>query len=107
MISSFINRRKLKPRQSINLSTLNEMSRAWYYYIEGDPFEASSYVYSPCRPGCREGYNICSIYADYHSGLPSLSDNLIFYIADGLETGLPQPQVPAGAKKYVYMKHYS
>ncbi|PWG80199.1 hypothetical protein [Pararcticibacter amylolyticus] len=82
------------------------MAKAWYAYngigLARDP---GSYLYSPVPPLCVSGFNVCAIYADYNGTNPSaISNNLKLYIGAGLLTGLSQPQVPLGTKKYVYMK---
>jgi hypothetical protein len=83
------------------------MSRAWYAYVGGgtDPRLISSYNITTTKPQCTVGGTICSIYAYAGGANPvSLSANLQSYIANALSSGVPQPAVPATAKKYVYDK---
>ncbi|MCC8423674.1 hypothetical protein [Mucilaginibacter sp. UR6-11] len=81
------------------------MARSWYTYGGGDYDQPSSYLYATTKPACRTGYNLCSIYAAYGGVFPAvISDNLLTYISNGLANGVPEPQIPAGAKKYIYMK---
>lgn len=82
------------------------MARSWYAYNGiGDVNIPSSYLYSPSVPTCRSGFALCSIYAVYAGAHPfEISQNLQNYIASGLQNGVPEPAIPAGAKKYVYMK---
>jgi len=83
------------------------MARSWYSFKGGnfDVEQPSSYIYSPAKPSCRTGFALCSIYAVYAGAHPLvISDNLSNYIADGLANGVPEPALPVGSKKYVYMK---
>lgn len=83
------------------------MARAWYSYTgTGAVDQPVNYIFSSTDPLCRNGIDLCSVYALYGGPNPSIiSDNLQTYIANGLATQLPQPQTPIGAKKYVYMKN--
>ncbi|KIO76838.1 hypothetical protein TH53_12585 [Pedobacter lusitanus] len=81
------------------------MARAWYIYNNaGSLVVPSSYLYTPTRPGCRSGFNVCAIYAIYGGAFPTIiSSNLRKYMANGLMDGVPEPQLPPGAIQYVYM----
>ncbi len=79
------------------------MSRAWYSFQGGSVNLPESYSYSPLKPTCTAGRNLCSIYAIYAGQNPAvISSNLQSYIASGQSTGLAQPSA-IGAKKFVYL----
>jgi hypothetical protein len=82
------------------------MARAWYTYDgSGDVNQPSNYNLTTVKPACRTGAQMCAIYAVYGGLNPfEITEALQVYIANGLATGLPQPQTPAGAKKFVYLK---
>jgi len=64
------------------------------------------------KPTCTTGSNICAIYLYHPSAVgpviaPSpLSANVQQYITDGLGSGVPQPEDPLLAKRYVYLKQF-
>jgi len=87
------------------------MAKAWYAYNCGNncaanPTLASSYRLMSDKPACLDGPNICAILANGGGTVPTapLSNNIRAYIADGLATGLAQPQIPIFSKLYVYLK---
>ena len=85
------------------------MARAWYVYSGyGAVDRPVNYTFINRKPLCRNGVDLCVIYACYGGLNPTrISDNLLIYIANGLATELAQPQVPIATKKYVYMKNPS
>lgn len=83
------------------------MSRAWYLYVgAGNPLLPSSYVLSPGVPSCMTGSTICGINSPAGGFFPfgPFSPNLINYILSAMATGVPQPQTPPNAKRYVYLR---
>ncbi|MBB6501663.1 hypothetical protein [Pedobacter cryoconitis] len=83
------------------------MANAWYTYNgTGDPTLASSYSKLTGKPICLSGTVVCAIYAPAGGLFPfsPLSANILCYIDDGLSTLVPQPQLPAGTKYFVYMR---
>jgi len=87
------------------------MAKCWYAYntankCTNDPFLASSYRRLSVKPTCLDGWSICAILANGCGTLPTspLSNNIQLYIANGLATGLAQPQLPIFAKLYVYLR---
>lgn len=80
------------------------MSRAWYCYTRnGSPTLPETWIYSAAKPTCVAGRIPCCIYALYCGQNPcTISTNLQTYLAACQATGLAQPQVPIGTKKYVY-----
>ncbi|KIO76837.1 hypothetical protein TH53_12580 [Pedobacter lusitanus] len=82
------------------------MARAWYAYDGfGSLVLPSSYIYTPDRPVCRNGFSLCAVYAIYGGQFPTvISANLRKYIAAGLTIGTPQPQIPVNALAYIYLK---
>jgi hypothetical protein len=82
-------------------------TKAWFAYGGvGSVLLPENYLLSGDFPRCRYGFTICAIYAD-NIGLEfpgTLSTNLRRYIADGLTNGIPEPRLPLGAVKYLYMK---
>lgn len=89
------------------------MGRAWYAYTNtgSDPLLASSYRLVTTMPACRNGIEICAIYA-YFIGdvLPAigssprspLTTNIQLYITNGLVSFSAQPDTDGGA--FVYLK---
>lgn len=81
------------------------MARSWYSYVGGNPQEPSSYFRASVKPGCITGTTICAIYAPNGDTNPSpFSSNVQRYISDALINLTPQPSLPVGSKKYVYLK---
>ena len=87
------------------------MARSWYSYVvpNGDPRLSSSYqrlVINSGTPKCFSGTRICAINAPFTGPFPfsPLSPNLLSYIAAALANGIPQPELPAGSRYYVYLK---
>ncbi|KIO76836.1 hypothetical protein TH53_12575 [Pedobacter lusitanus] len=82
------------------------MARAWYAYDGvGSVVVPGSYLYSPTKPICRNGFDLCAIYAVYGGQFPTVvSANIRRYIANGLVNGIPEPQIPVGVVTFVYMK---
>ncbi|WP_348620629.1 hypothetical protein [Pedobacter lusitanus] len=82
------------------------MARAWYSYDGvGSVIAPGSYLYTPIKPACRNGFDLCAIYAVYGGQFPTVvSANLRKYIAQGLTNGVPEPQISVDAVTYVYMK---
>jgi hypothetical protein len=82
------------------------MTKAWFAYSGGNLLLPDNYLLTIDLPRCRNGFILCAIYADYvGEEFPApLSVNIRRYIANGLTNGVPEPRVPAGSFKYVYMK---
>ncbi|KIO76834.1 hypothetical protein TH53_12565 [Pedobacter lusitanus] len=82
------------------------MARAWYAYDGvSSVILPSSYLYTPIKPACRNGSELCAIYAVYGGAFPvNISANIRKYIAAGITNGVPQPQIPVGAVTYVYLR---
>lgn len=82
------------------------MARAWYAYVgDGAINQPANYIYISLKPLCRNGCDLCAIYACYGGFNPcEISENLQLYIANALATCIAQPQYPIFAKKYVYMR---
>lgn len=84
------------------------MARSWYVYIGiGDPLLFSSYARLTIKHNALCGNEICVIYSEgeeFRLQAP-LSPNLQKYIKDALITGQLQPEQPANAKKYVYLRY--
>jgi hypothetical protein len=83
------------------------MSKAWFAYTGiGSVILPENYLLTNDLPRCRNGFTICAIYAN-NIGLDfpgAFSANLRRYIANGLTNGVPEPRIPAGSAKYVYMR---
>ncbi|MET1056741.1 MAG: hypothetical protein ABWY16_15640 [Pedobacter sp.] len=86
------------------------MAKSWYFFIGGDdPLDSSKYIKVPVgKHMCLCGDKICAIYAEGIDREPvsPLSDNMKVYIRTALSTGQLQPEIPVGAKKFVYLKDY-
>jgi len=84
------------------------MAKAWFAYIgTGSPVLPENFLRMTDKPACTIGFHLCAIYAENGStsGPPSnISQNLKSYIANGFSNGVPEPRLPDGAKKYVYMR---
>lgn len=83
------------------------MSKSWYAFIHGDPFNTLSYTKLTIKHNCLCGTIICSIYTmdnGLHPHEP-LSANIQQYIKNALATRQLQPETPFDSKKYVYLKH--
>lgn len=83
------------------------MARAWYILLGGDdPYSLSRYIKTNTKPNCRCGTTICAIYAVYGGlhPLSPLSENMLMYIKNAVTTGMVQPKLPYGSKKYVYLR---
>lgn len=83
------------------------MAKNWFAYSGiGSVILPENYLLSDDVPRCRDGFTICAIYAT-NVGLEFpglLSANLRKYIANGLTNGVPEPRIPLGSFKYVYMR---
>lgn len=82
------------------------MARSWYSYNgTGATNQPSSYTLVTSDPTCVEGTRLCAIYAINGGANPStISARIQAYISNLFVTGVPQPVLPVGAKKYVYGK---
>jgi len=82
------------------------MARSWFSYDgSGSTTSVDNYIYSPATPTCLNGRRICAVYG-VNNGTQkpaAFSTNLQNYIATATATGVPQPALPASAKKYVYL----
>ena len=83
------------------------MPNTWYAYVSGDPTLPASYRRITGKPGCTTGSTICAIYTPNGGLTPQspFSSRIQDYIADALANLVPEPQFPANAKKYVYLKN--
>lgn len=81
------------------------MARAWYNYNGGSVSQPSSYTLTTVAPSCVNGTPLCAIYAlDGGQNPSTISSHLQTYISNAGVSGLAQPQIPVGTKKYVYLK---
>ncbi|MGY0036930.1 hypothetical protein [Pedobacter sp. NJ-S-72] len=85
------------------------MARNWYTYVGGalgDPRLSSGYSLLTTKPACMSGNIICAIYTGNGDISPTtpLSLNLLNYISNANASGVPEPQRPLGAKKFVYLR---
>ena len=85
------------------------MARSWYNFVggpTGDPRLSSDYSIITIKPSCLSGANLCVIYAPSGdiSPITPLSINLLNYISNARVSGVPEPQFPTGAKKFVYSR---
>jgi hypothetical protein len=82
------------------------MERAWYVFIDGDPFNCKNYrrlIVKPTVFFC--GDRISAINAPNNGDYPApFSSNLVKYIKEGLETQLFQPQKPLYTRPYLYLR---
>ena len=81
------------------------MSRSWYAYDgSGSVQSSSNYLAVTVTPTCTIGRDVCAIYArdtnPKTTNPAPLSSNILYYIANGIAFGGPQPVGPL--KKYVY-----
>ena len=88
------------------------MERFWYSYVipDGDPRLSSSYHLLKINNGtlrCSTGTRLCAINAPEGGLAPfsPLSQNLQDYVAAALANGVPQPELPIGARLFVYLKN--
>jgi len=84
------------------------MAKSWFAYTgRGAVVLPESYLLNTDVPFCTTGFSLCAIYAE-NIGVEfpgAISPNLRRYIADGLTNGVPEPRLPLGSRKYVYMKY--
>lgn len=76
----------------------------WYSYIGvGDPTVASSYRLTSLKPTCLTGVEVCVIYLNQSSSIPSAFNGVTVYIANALATQIPQP-TGILVKPFVYLR---
>ena len=66
-------------------------------------FDESKYRLSTVKPTCQVGKEICVVYLNQNSNIPSSLSTVETYIANALATQIPQP-TGVGVKRFVYLR---